>query len=258
MKHILFSSIPRTHEIIIDEDAMVWRFILRPDLYQFIVGMFGNRKCYYEGLSDFIQPTESSWGYGEVFTDKGVREDLWIIYECLLPKKPSTKKLIEVAASINDLAAIMSIFEPVDDTDGDVHQLLSLEFILPRSNNHFNGGAFSFFYSKEVLDYAATIWHDKGKYQSIIVCMQKTYLHLAGRREANLMRHDFQVGCYQENLRLPTFRCPGNCACISPEQFVDEDDFGVRYVPHNIDTKIQQFTLLAGILKLAEMARAKL
>lgn len=257
MKHILFSSIPNTHEIIIDEGAMAWRFILRPDLHQFVVEIFSDRKFHYEGLSAFIQPIESSWGYGEVFTNKGVREDSWNIYECLLPKKPNAQRLIEIAASINELASVMSIFEPIDNDSGSVHQFISLEFILPRSNDHFNGGAFSFFYSKEVLDYAATIWHDEKKYKSIIACMQKTYLHLAGRREANLMRHDFYIGYYQENPRLPTFRCPGNCACISPEQSVDKDAFGVRYVPHNVDTKIQQFTLLVGVLKLAEMARSQ-
>lgn len=262
MKHMIFNDVPHTHEITINEDAISISFSLRPDLNEFVKKLLGgtNRHAeFYEkecGLSKYIPPNESTWGYGKIFKLelKKVSDNSWVTWECKLPQKPDWKKLDEISASISDLAIAISLFDPMDEVF-DSHQFMSLECVIVKSHNCLNGGSFSFFYSKEVLDYTVTIWEDEEKYFGIMDCMKKFYGRMAGKRDLDIMRHDFHIGQYQANPRCPTFRCPGNCACISPEHLSRTDEYGARYVPHNIDSKIQQLTLLAGVIKLANIAR---
>ncbi|KKQ46139.1 MAG: hypothetical protein US63_C0006G0016 [Candidatus Moranbacteria bacterium GW2011_GWC2_37_8] len=260
MRHIIFNDIPHTHEIIINEETATISFSLRPDLNQFVKELLcgTNRHAdYFEkecGFSKFIPPSESSWGYGKVLSLVDSPGNSWITWECKLPYKPSWKKQDEISASISDLTTVISLFEPKDETF-DVNQFFAIDLVVVKSHDYFNGGSFSFFYSKEVLDFAATIWNDGEKYSAVMNSMKKFYAHLAGKRLSYTLRDDFYIGQYQANVRCPTFRCPGNCACISPEHFTREDSYGVRYQPHNVDSKVQQLTLLAGVIKLANMAR---
>jgi hypothetical protein len=133
---------------------------------------------------------------------------------------------------------------------------MAIDCLLVKSHDYRNGGAFSFFYSREVLDYCETIWHQHERYDGIVDCMKKFYARLAGKKDYSIMRHDFHIGQFQRNPRCPTFSCPGDCACIGPDHYTEKENNGARYVPHNIDTKVQQLTLLTGAIKLANMARA--
>lgn len=259
MRHIIFDDTPHTHEITINEKTPTITFSLRPDLAKFVVELLSgtNRHAeYYEkecGLTSFIPPTQSCWGFGNIF-ELIETESSWIIWECKLPYKPSWKKLDEISATISDLAMAISMFENEEEPT-DTHQFFVIDMMVVKSHDYLNGGSLSFFYSREVLNFAITIWSEREKYDAIMNAMKRFYGHLAGKKDLKLMRDDFYVGQYQGILRCPTFRCPGNCACIAPVHMTRGDAGGAGYVPHNMDSKIQQLTILAGVVKLANMAR---
>lgn len=265
MRHIIFESVPHTHEIVIDEENAIISFSLRPNLNDFVFQLLGgtNMRAEYTAkeckISAFIKPNEKGWGYGRVFQlGKSQVENDWVTWDCKLPYRPDWKKLDEISASISDLSVAISLFESKGEEFKD-HQFLSLDCVIVKSQDYLNGGSFSFFYSKEVLDFAATIWGDNWieseKYLAILNCMKKIYAHVAGKKYFYMMRDDFHIGQHQANPRWPTFRVPGDCACISPEQHSFDEDYGARYSPHNVDSKIQQLSLLVGVIKLANMAR---
>jgi hypothetical protein len=121
------------------------------------------------------------------------------------------------------------------------------------SKEHFHGGAFSFDYSKQVLNFCKKIWEDEKLYDSVLGSMKKIYHHLSGREK--IWDGSFYIGQSQGNPRWPFFRCPGDCACIGPDHNWEGDEYGSGFYSHNVDTKIQQLTLLAGAIKLANLAR---
>lgn len=260
MKNILFEDVQHTHETVIDEDNAVFYFSLHPALNQWVLDLLSRRTHYNEvhegyGLSKMIPPHETGWGYGKVLALSDYQgEHDWITWQCKLPEKPDWQRLDEIAATLHDLSVAISLFDKHVETAK--HQFFEIDCIIVKSHDYLNSGSFSFMYSREVLGFAAAIWDKRnGYYQSLISCMQKVYARLAGKQLERILRDDFYIGMHQENPHWPFFRVPGNCACIAPEHFTHLSDKGARYHPHNLDSKIQQLSLLAGVVKLANLAR---
>ncbi|MEI8360710.1 MAG: hypothetical protein WCG01_01075 [bacterium] len=267
MKNLIFNDLPQTHEIIIDENVPAFYFCLEPGLNDYVVKFLNDPSVDIEsfqlgyGLCDFVRPNDSSWGYGSALKLKksldGVDKS-WIIWECKIPLTPTSERLDEISATINHLTTAISLFE-TGETESDINQFLIIDYVTVKSHDYLNNGSFVFTYSGEVLDFAKSIWNNhfsnNSSYMAIINTMVKVYVQLTSSREARLSKADFYVGQYHGELCWPTFRVPGNCACISPDHFTGLEDRGARYAPHNVDTKIQQLSLLAGVVKLANLAR---
>jgi hypothetical protein len=259
MKNIEFDDKPLSFEIIIDEDAAVIYFSLHPTLNSQMTSVISGFEFEDSDerfrMTKFILPKDSGWGYGKVFkrSEKYCADD-WVCWECSLPYKPFAQKIIEIALSMSYLVTAICINDN-DSLPASQNQYLELNY-LTRGKDISNGGAFSFAYSREVLDYNKYwVENEPKREDDILNCMRKIYTHLAGKRLSRNMESDFNIGLFHAESRFPTFRVPGNCACIGPSEYSSPRYPGARYVPHNIDSKIQQLSLLSGVIKLANMAR---
>lgn len=266
MNNILFNDVPLFCEVIFDDKAVSISFCLCPKANDFLCEVLGGenriadflRKGGYK-LSEFIQPNKKGWGFGKVFrlNNKKSIEEGWITWECVFPSTPGWQRLEEIAGSIWQLSMALSIFEQKEILQTQKLQLFRIDSMAINSGKHFHGSAFSFTYSRQVLDFATKIWSDEQLFEVIKKSMRKAYTRLTGGgpRLIKLMEGEFYLGQSQNNPRWPYFRVPGDCACIGPDHRFNEREYGSGYFSHNVDTKIQQLTLLAGIIKLANSAR---
>lgn len=84
--------------------------------------------------------------------------------------------------------------------------------------------------------------------------MQDVYTYMRGGKLWPFIQREFRV-----LLRRPkwvNFSCPGNACGLDPEDYYEKSlDWGYQLVPHNVDSPLQQLTLLAGVAMLYQLAR---
>jgi hypothetical protein len=92
---------------------------------------------------------------------------------------------------------------------------------------------------------------------SIEAVMRLAYGRMLGYRKYD--RHDFRVWLQDDKGRL-VLDCPGkNNCCIHPDGWPSSDTpRGYDFTCHNVDTPMQQLTLIAGLAALCDLARAEL
>ncbi len=86
----------------------------------------------------------------------------------------------------------------------------------------------------------------------MIYAMKTSYQRMLGRREYN--DFDFQAYVANENGWL-NVSCPGNACGIQPAYGHLREGEGYQFSCHNVDSPMQQLTLIAGLAALHEKAR---
>lgn len=122
-------------------------------------------------------------------------------------------------------------------------------------------GVFGYVYPvfRQWLVRAAEKGIDLGRVEA---ALQNTYCSLRAfkskkeeKRTVHLLRHDFRAYITDDGRFF--FSCPGN-ACdlaIYPEGSYRDLEFPVEFSCHNLDTALQQLTLLSGLAALSDLAR---
>ena len=136
-------------------------------------------------------------------------------------------------------------------------QLMTIDLLMVSSDTLYGSGGMGFSYALPVLEFCRRIWSDETLYAKIIEVMQKTWIHLSGEKKLKSWdKNSFLISACMRDERLVLLKCPGNCASVgTSSRLLGDDDKGMDFSSHNVETKYEQITLLAGAIKIANLAR---
>jgi hypothetical protein len=260
-KNIRMHDIPPYFDIKYSEEAFSLTLSLHPLAERFFETILQSENphlCEIEkkyNLRAFSSPRSDTFGYGACFQAiHDTHDEEWSVWRCHLPKSAFHSELVEIIASLHCIVIIMSIF----DTDicmqaaPYIPQMFCIDSLSFESLG-LNSGDISFSYSQHILAYCKNHRTSKKLKNNIIHAMRTTYTRLCPHRDASSDYFDFEIA--EGTVPHPYFKCPGNCACIKPVMISDTGKGGMQYTSHNVDSKIQQITLLVGIITLAQIVR---
>lgn len=222
----------------------------------------------------FIPPREKVWGFGEVLEQFPQERDDWISYHCDLPVILSAEQVKwqgndsgfygernweraeQVTVTLKVLFKTLWRFEKQaaeKENAEDFPQLLIIENMLVESGLH--GSEFSVKLSKRFCIWLERQIEDK-EYRALEVeveeAMKEAHFQMWQKPLSKREQREHRVDCHPpKSIHLS---CPGNACGLDPEHSRIEDR-GYRLHPHNVDSRIQQLTLLAGIAKLHDLVR---
>lgn len=205
----------------------------------------------------FIEPTKENWGFGErMVLQKS--EDGWSSYTCQLPvilKGPeATKTRIEEALSLSATLCVLflGLMLLEEETDCNLPQLITIDNLCVDIGMH--GGSFSVGLSPALCSW---IHQKPNNYQpeEMVSAMITANEYMWPDTDSNIIhKYSFRAECRQPKWIHLT--CPGDACGLDPEFAAEESlERGYRLLPHNIDSSLQQFTLLIGIATLYQLAR---
>lgn len=209
-------------------------------------------------LPSFIMPTAERWGFGEVI-QRVPNESGWVSYHCPLPiyKKHGERNRSDkgTAATVRTTLSILFgllDFCPEEDTEYRVSQLVIIDGFLVQNDLH--GGSLSATITPAMTPFLSS--PSVESLRSIQDSMRTAYEHMwQERKHSKLFTNDFRVH-YQEPTKIH-LTVPGDACGLDPA-FGDYDgaSYGYRLVPHNVDSGMQQLSLLMGLARLHELGRA--
>jgi len=131
---------------------------------------------------------------------------------------------------------------------------LQLLFVETITDKNMHGGSLFGMYSIPLVKWLGSF----GKH-AIMVEMQEamkiTYFHMFGKDD--YLKHEF-IAYVADNTGWLNVSCPGNACGLNPQSGYIEKDNGYEFSCHNVDTPMQQITLLAGLAALCDKARKEI
>ena len=98
--------------------------------------------------------------------------------------------------------------------------------------------------------------HDSDSLE-IVEAMKKVFWHMSSRPDPD----SFDYVRFRAWMRQPKWinlDCPGNACGLDPDDYGNLSlERGYGLAPHNVDTPIQQLTLLSGLAALCQLARGR-
>lgn len=200
-------------------------------------------------LPDFIRPLADTWGFGSVLQSR-LREDGWNSWECDLPKLRNPGKFgvnWEIAYATS--ATLNMFFRFLGSLKLEIYsalpQLMDINLIT-QTGDH--GGSISITLGKAILPYLAS--KSDGSSPQIEESMRSAYDYMFGRESFGHFRAYFRESRY---IHLD---CPGDACGLDPSHMASPSkDKGYKLLPHNVDSPLQQLTLLMGVAALHDEAR---
>lgn len=209
-------------------------------------------------LPNFIMPTAERWGFGEVI-QRVSDERGWTSYHCPLPvykkigEKERTGKGTATAVRTT-LSILFSLLDfcPEEDTEYRVSQLVIIDGFLVQNDLH--GGSLSATITPAMTPFLSSPSVESLKSIQDSMRTADEYMWQEKKRK-KLFASDFRVH-YQEPTKIH-LTVPGDACALDPA-FGDYDgaSYGYRLVPHNVDSGMQQLSLLMGLARLNELGRA--
>jgi hypothetical protein len=212
-------------------------------------------------LGDFVLPTNTNWGYGEVL--QGVESpDLDFLSWEIEPSPVVFKDGIpqwKCAFQVSGTLTLLSIFLNILDQNAlpqDLHskrkQLIS---IITTTGYGFYGCSINCKISRCLCQWISKSF--KPDFEELIIkAMRKVYYHMHQEQDSDeYMRKYYFRFDLRENGRFH-LDCPGNACGLDPSHMdMGGIDEGFELSPHNTDTPSQQLTLLAGLAKICDLYR---
>lgn len=205
-------------------------------------------------LPKFIPPTEEQWGFGKILTCRQSALSGWILYQCPLPvvlgpqigDEANWQEAFAVSATLQVLfrALVLEVLE--GERDSLLPQLLFIDGMVARGGMH--GGSLHATLCPPLCTWLSQ-QEDNSECPEIVEAMKRVFEHMSGREESE----------FRAWLRQPKWinlSCPGDACGLDPDGYNDLSlERGYTLSPHNVDTPIQQFTLLSGLAVLCQLAR---
>ena len=206
-------------------------------------------------LPKYYPPTLPKWGFWETISTRKNDDKVEMI--CKLPVVKSFHNLnkdyafshnqsICISASLELLFKALNNIKPI--TDADFPQILTIEMNLYADSS---GIGLSAGLSRQVGKWIGKMPHDSEN-KDIINAMLSAYTTMRASKRSILDR-------FSANLRHPNridMMCPGDRCELNPDhQDVYNSKKGYELWPHNIDSCLQQLTLLAGLAKLYQLVK---
>lgn len=212
-------------------------------------------------LSPYVRPAASGWGFGQALMPYPT-EPGWVGFRCQIPTllplvqenrdKPQWQEPRNVAASLQVLAAALLTCRGASTRQ----EPQLLEFDLHCGHGQGRWTVFA------GLSPAMCAWVAKqpetSRQPEICECMENAHRQLFGRSYVNRDRRPY----IHATIRHPAWIslcCPGDACELSPEDSHDdyrEMDWGYGLHPHNMDTPMQQLTMIVGLAAMHKLARA--
>lgn len=130
-------------------------------------------------------------------------------------------------------------------------QLITVSTI---TDKEMHGGSLSGQFSIGLVSWMRSIKNPKNLLSSLKKAAIKSFkkMDMRSNDPDNFYDHQFRVRL--DNGRL-IMDCPGDACDIHPETWREGDDEGYSFSCHNVDTPMQQLTLIAGLAALHDEAR---
>jgi len=151
-----------------------------------------------------------------------------------------------VSASFTILSLCLEF--PKKETSSSFPQLMIIRTITARE---MHGGSLSGEVSLLFKRWLMSLGNDDVELPEVNNVMQTAYKKMY--RLTDYDKHSFYA-IKRGSGRFIT-SCPGDACGLNPEDWYDDQDKGYHFSCHNVDTPLQQITLLAGLAKLYDMAK---
>lgn len=203
-------------------------------------------------LPAFIPPPNDELGFGPVLSRVEESRPGWVTWRCAMPacKKKfeiDWNRLYAISATLNVLTTSLSIF---DGKTEEVKPQLICVRITTMHGPH--GGSLSADLSKALLPWLSS-QPDNSRNIDIQTTMRNTYERLSKYKVPSL-----SFGRFDAMMRQPhwvNLSCPGDACGLDPEDYYTRDGRGYKLLPHNVDSPVQQLTLLMGLAVMHDQAR---
>lgn len=250
MPYLKEQDAPAWYELGHQEHVLVFR--LRPDVMAKVEDLLSQPFPIFQSLQqswslpEFRPPSEEKWGFGQTF--QTIRSANWPEIHLNLPSEnmgqDHRSNLYQTSVNAY-LLFLMLMMEDFDGETTDRYQLLTID---GTSVSNRSCGVMV------TISPRLAQWVERQPQNqhlaSVIDTMWQEYSWMLGREHS--WRGDFYAQCYDGQwLHL---KVPGECACLGRDgQYADEKG-GYEMYSHNVDTPLQQLTLLAGLAKLYDLA----
>lgn len=205
-------------------------------------------------VPDFIESKNDIWGFGEVIIRRKDTDDNWIIWECPLPIIHDSannyywERSYATSATLQMLFMTLTIVE--EEINCEFPQLLMMSSMATTMTLH--GGSLEVMLSSRICHWLNK--HQRGASLTISQVMIEIHEYLW---QEKLDEHTKQT--FKAEISLPKwihFNCLGNSCGLDPKDYSTKSlDKGYELLPHNMDSALQQFTILSGIATLYQLAR---
>jgi hypothetical protein len=210
------------------------------------------------GFESFYVPCDGMCGFDKVFTQGGLATGTWVGWDIRLPNirtengehEDSKKYTMAVRATLWLFTSCLWLYE--GDTQWTKPQLMVVEGIcLPTEEMRMCLGSLSVSLSPKVIRWLSK--QPKNKHLEPVIDAMKNASRVMW--ESSSDRGGF--GALVRESKWLHLDVPGNACGLDPESHDDESlDVGYTLEPHNVDSSLQQLTLLAGLAKLHDLVRA--
>lgn len=200
-------------------------------------------------LAPFEIPSSQAakWGFGGNITRAADDRDGWVSWQYSLPQAEGEiywPTLYAGSASLNILFLTLGLIE-----EGSGYSKPQLIHINLHTAKGMHGGSLWVHVGKSLLPWLTT-QEAESRHKGIEDVMKTTYGHIRGMRDLSLYR----FLAYFRQPHWINLDCPGDACGLDPENYYD-DGQGYDLTPHNVDSPLQQLTLLMGIAALHDEAR---
>jgi hypothetical protein len=198
----------------------------------------------------FIPPTHEKWGFGEILhASFNLRRMEWLTFDCPLPTRDEDTTWA-VRHTLDLLFSYLSIFE--DITDSSEPQLLVIEGMAIKADLH--GGALGASVTPALASWIAALPQNQDLTE-ISTAMYDAHAHMfPATKRSRLYKHEFQANSWSNKLYLRV--CGNACDLGTDGSSRYEPGYGYCMSPHNVDSGLQQLSLLMGLAKTHDLARA--
>lgn len=208
-------------------------------------------------LEPFVRFSESGWGFGSCFRrSEDALDDGWLAFDCELPiayqekGEVDMRKVYAVRSTLCIVFDLLWLFE--GETGVDQKQLMVVDAV--RVDVEMHGGALCVgltlamchWLSRQPDSIHLTEVEQFGYDVDRHLCRTERVLESVGLH--------FRVLCRQP--RWLNISVPGNACGLDPDSYDEWSDKGYTLCPHNVDSSIQQLTLLMMLAKIHDMVRA--
>jgi hypothetical protein len=206
-------------------------------------------------LPDFIFPTENAWGFGPVLKRTDTPDAQAASWHCAVPHVCASQgddydwqEITLLAATLQVCFTWLGVFN--GETARAFGQLFTVDIYDPGGG--LNGSSLSCTVCPPLAQWISR-QPDGARHEGAQAAMQAAWLRSFGSIAP------FAVRDFVALMRRPKWvnlSCPGSACGLDPADYYDEAVHkGYLLSPHNIDSPVQQLTLLVGLAALAHAAR---
>ena len=199
-------------------------------------------------LPEFIEPAHDCWGFKKVLCKTPCIQDGWTEYRIILPimEEGGLSALYPLRATLKILFDALFLFG--GDTGWHLPQLMVVTGLLVDRSWH--GGALGVAFTPAMIKFLS-MQENEQNLPAVIDIMRKAYERISGD-----VRYPF--GKFRAFCRQPKwihFSVPGDACQLDPDSYDSSLERGYKLSSHNVDSGLQQLSLIMGLAKLHSLAR---